>query len=54
MEKDNQLTLAEIRKNAVDAQAYRACQLIQALSNLIEHKKIGPRLSRAIGDRQGL
>lgn len=40
MEKDNQTTLAKIRSDAVDTQAYRACQLLQALSNLIEHKKM--------------
>ena len=40
MERDNQLSLSSIRKDAVDAQAYRACQLLQALSNLIEHKKL--------------
>jgi hypothetical protein len=39
MEKNKHLTLSEIRKAAVDAQAYRACQYLQALAIAIEHKK---------------
>ena len=37
---DKEFVLSKIKKAAVDAQAYRACQLLQAVSNLIEHKKI--------------
>lgn len=39
MEKDKHLTLGEIRRAAVDSQAYRACQYLQALQTAIEHKK---------------
>lgn len=39
MGRDKHLVLSEIRRDAVDAQAYRACQYLQALSIAIEHKK---------------
>ena len=39
MEKVNSAKLGYIRKAARDAQAYRACQYLQALSVAIEHKK---------------
>lgn len=39
MNEQKEIVLANIKKAAVDAQAYRACQLLQSVSNLIEHKK---------------
>lgn len=39
MNEQKEIVLGNIKKAAIDAQAYRACQLLQAVSNLIEHKK---------------
>ncbi len=39
MERDKQINLTYIRKAAVDAQAYRACQYLQALEVAIQHKR---------------
>lgn len=39
MERDKQKSLAYIRRAAVDAQAYRACQYLQALEVAIQHKR---------------
>ena len=39
MNEQKEMVLLNIKKAAVDSQAYRACQILQAVSNAIEHKK---------------
>lgn len=39
MSEQKQMALALVKKAAIDAQAYRACQILQAVANAIEHKK---------------